>query len=69
MNDVAKPHNMQPCISEAERERRRNAVAFARGSVRYEGFVLSEKVEAINRQFIDGLMTGEEHVAAIINLS
>ncbi len=52
-------------IADKERARRKAAIDFARGSVRFEGFVLSPEVEEINRRFIDGEMTGDEHVEAI----
>ena len=38
---------------------------FARGSVRFEGFILSPEVEQINRRFIDGELTGDQHIEAI----
>lgn len=52
-------------IDDQERARRKAAVDYARGSVRFEGFVLSPEVEKINRQFVEGELTGDEHVAAI----
>jgi hypothetical protein len=52
-------------ISSEERARRQAAVDFARGSVRLEGFTLSAEIEAINQRYIDGEITGEEHVEAI----
>ena len=57
-----------PKIPAEERARRQKAVDFARGSVRLEGFTLSEEVEAINRRFVDGELTSAEHVAAIAAL-
>ncbi|MBV7483236.1 antitoxin VbhA family protein [Bordetella sp. BOR01] len=48
-----------------ERDARLRAINFARGSVRFEGFVLSAEVEEINRRFINGELTGDEHIAAI----
>jgi hypothetical protein len=60
MNAVLKPQ-----ITDEERERRRASVAAARGSVRLEGFVLSDVVERISQRYIDGELTGDEHVAAI----
>lgn len=44
---------------------RQKAIDFARASVALEGFTLSTEVEATNRRFIDGELTGEEHIAAI----
>lgn len=52
-------------ISDDEKIRRRAAIDFARGSSRFEGIVLPEEVEEINRQFINGDISGDEHVAAI----
>lgn len=52
-------------ISEGERTQRKAAVDYARGSVRLEGFVLNDAVEEINRRFIDGELTIEEHIEAI----
>jgi hypothetical protein len=48
------------------RARRKANIDFARGNVRFEGFVLSPEVEEINRRFIDGELSGEEHVAAVL---
>ena len=52
-------------ISAEERARRAEAVTFARGSVRFEGFELDAAVEDLNRRFIDGELTQEEYLAAI----
>lgn len=52
-------------IDPSEHARRQAAIDFARGSVRYEGFILSPEVEDINRRFIDGELTGDEHIEAI----
>lgn len=56
---------VKPRITEEERVLRVAAVATARGSVRLEGFVLSADIEEISRRYIDGEITGDEHVAAI----
>lgn len=56
---------VKPRITEEERALRVAAVATARGSVRLEGFVLSADIEEISRRYIDGEITGDEHVAAI----
>lgn len=55
----------KPRISDAERARRQEAIDFARGSVRLEGFILSPAVEELNRRYIEGEITSEEHSAAI----
>ena len=53
-------------IKDEERARRQADVDFARGSVRLEGFVLSPEVEELNRRFIEGELTDDEHTAAVI---
>ena len=65
MGVIPEPHHLQPQLSEPERESRRAAIDYARGSVRLEGFVLSPEVEEVNRRFIAGELTGDEHIAAI----
>jgi len=57
-----------PAISAEERAKRQRAVDFARGSVRFEGFILSPEVEELNRRFIEGELTSEEHVAETLRL-
>ena len=52
-------------VSEAERARRIEAVNFGRGSVRYEGGILTDEIERINMRFIDGEMTVDEFIAAV----
>ena len=52
-------------ISDQERIKRQSAVNFARGSARFEGYVLDADIEEINRQFIDGNLTWDGHGAAI----
>lgn len=52
-----------PTISAGERVKRQRAVDFARGSVRLEGFILGPEVEELNRRFIEGELTSDEHVA------
>ena len=52
-----------PRISAEERAKRQRAVDFARSSVRFEGFILGPEVEELNRRFIEGELTSEEHVA------
>ncbi len=56
---------LKPSISEEEREWRKASVAAARGSVRLEGFVLAPDIERISQRYIDGELSGDEHVAAI----
>jgi hypothetical protein len=57
--------NDRPLTDAKERGRRQNAIDFARASVELEGFTLSAEVEAINQRYIDGELTGDEHIAAI----
>ena len=52
-----------PRISAEERTKRQRAVDFARGSVRFEGFILGPEVEELNRRFVEGELTSDEHVA------
>ncbi len=47
------------------RAERQKAIDFARASVGLEGFALPLEVEAINRRYIGGDMTGDEHIAEI----
>ena len=63
MNANQKSH--QPATKDQARAARQRAIDFARASVGLEGFTLSPEVEAINRSFIAGKLTGEEHIAAI----
>lgn len=63
MNAILKSH--QPATDELAQANRQKAIDFARASVGLEGFTLSPEVEAINRRFIAGELTGDEHVAAI----
>jgi hypothetical protein len=55
-------------ISEEERQRRIEATNSARGSVRLEGFIVDDEVEALTARYIDGELTTEEHTAAILKL-
>lgn len=63
MSAIQKPP--QPATDDQARAARQKAIDFARASVGLEGFTLSPEVEAINCRFIDGELTGEEHIAAI----
>jgi hypothetical protein len=53
-------------ISSEERERRRAAVDYARGSVRLEGLVVTDHAEELNRRYIEGEITSTELTAAIL---
>jgi hypothetical protein len=67
MNDVPVATRTKSAgrISPEERARRKAAIDYARASVRLEGFVQGEFAEALNRRYIDGEITSEEHSAAI----
>jgi len=54
-----------PLISAEERERRIEAVNYARGSVRLEGFILSADTEALFQRYVDGELTLAETGNAI----
>ena len=53
-------------ISRAEKQRRRAAIDFARGSVRFEGVVLDDEIEALNRRFINGEISDAEHTRLLL---
>lgn len=42
-----------------ESAKRKAAIDFARGSVRFEGIILSPEVEELNQQYIDGLIDSD----------
>ena len=65
---MMKERDSTPAISAEERARRQRAVDFARGSVRFEGFILGPEVEELNRRFIEGELTSDEHVAETLRL-
>ena len=50
-------------LNEEERAARKRAIDFARGSVRYEGFVLPPEAEAINARYIDGELSLDDYIA------
>jgi hypothetical protein len=68
MNVVTPFTSSTPAISEAERERARrlSEVNFARGSVRYEGGILSDEIEQLNARYIAGEIDSDELTAAIL---
>ena len=55
-------------ITEQERQRRRAAINFARGSVRLEGIVISAEAEALAERFINGEITTKEHTRLGLDL-
>ncbi len=58
-----------PLISEEERARRKAACDFARGSVRFEGFILDDAAEALVARYINGELTREEMNAEVLKLA
>ncbi len=52
-------------ITDDERRRRQRAVDYARGSVRLEGFVLGDDINALNQRYVNGELTSEELTVAI----
>ncbi|WP_010188169.1 antitoxin VbhA family protein [Sphingomonas sp. PAMC 26605] len=54
-----------PSLGAEEQTLRLEAVNFARGSVRFEGFTLSPEVEAINDRYVSGELDSDQHVEAI----
>lgn len=48
-------------ISAEERHRRSEAIRHARNSVRLEGIILDDYIEELNRRFIEGEISNEEH--------
>lgn len=66
MNVVTPFTSSTPAISEAERARRMSEVNFARGSVRYEGGILSDEIEQLNARYIAGEIDSDELTAAIL---
>jgi hypothetical protein len=66
MNVVTPFTSSRPAISESERARRLSEVNFARGSVRYEGGILSDEIEQLNARYIAGEINSDELTAAIL---
>lgn len=56
-------------ITAEERQRRQRAIDFARGSVRYEAFILSAVAEAIGGRFVAGELTRSGYVTAMLAIS
>jgi len=48
-------------IDEEERAKRKEAIDFARGSVRLEGIILPHELETLNQRYIDGEISDAEH--------
>lgn len=62
---ITKPPHERPQVDDQERARRKAAIDFARGSVRFEGFVLPPEIEEVNRRFIAGELNDDEFIRAI----
>ena len=52
-------------ITDEERARRLEAVNFSRGSVRYEGGIQTDEVEAIAARYVAGELTLDEYITAV----
>lgn len=59
----------KPTISEVERAKRKEAIDFARGNVRLEGFILDEATERLNARYVAGELTSEELTREILRIS
>lgn len=56
---------VQQMISDEEHTWRQYSIEEARASVRFEGLILGPEIDEINRRYIEGELTGDEHVAAV----
>ena len=65
MNVIA-PKKPQAKISAEESARRKETVDYARGSVRLEGFTVSDFAEQLNHRYINGEITSQEKTAALL---
>ena len=63
------PVNGRVPLTDVEQTQRREAIAFGRRSVRLEGFVVSEAVEALFQQYIDGDLTEDECTQAVLRVT
>ena len=66
MNEPISAPTAPPALDETERARRQREVDFARGSVRYEGGVLSSEIERLNACYIAGEIDSDALTAAIL---
>ena len=66
MNEPVSAFSRHPAINETEQARRQREVDFARGSVRYEGGILSDKIEHLNARYIAGEIDSDALTAAIL---
>lgn len=58
-----------PAISIEEQARRKHAIDFARGSVRFEGFVLDAETEALFADYVAGKLDRPALNSAILKYS
>ncbi len=56
---------MHKVISENERAKRQQRVDFAKGNVELEGFKIDDETKQISEKYINGEITGDEHVELI----
>ena len=56
----------RPVIDTEERARRKAAVDYGRGSVRLEGFVISDFAEDLNRRYINGDITRKQKTEILL---
>ena len=63
MNVATPIASSTPAISEAECARRLSEVNFARGSVRYEGGIVSDEIERLNARYVAGEITSDKLTA------
>ncbi|WP_242153852.1 antitoxin VbhA family protein [Sphingomonas sp. BAUL-RG-20F-R05-02] len=66
MNKLIPACTDRPAFDESERVWRQTEVDFARGSVRYEGGILSKEIERLNARYIAGEIDSDELTAAIL---
>lgn len=66
MTDQSPLPSRLPAITAAERARRQSEVDFARGSVRYEGGILTDEIEELNARYIAGEIDSDALTAAIL---
>ncbi len=64
--NVITPKKPEAKISVEESKRRKEAVDYARGSVRLEGFDPSSFSDELDRRYISGEITREEKTAALL---
>ena len=66
MSNPIPAHIDHPVFDETERARRQREVDFARGSVRYEGGLLSNEIERLNARYVAGEIDSDALTAAIL---